>query len=108
MGTWTRRALERLFGVLKDYGAMFTPGLWNLVFKGVILPIFIGVRVIAHERSPVSEDRVWIATTCLNATQSLVDLISHFFDQIAFLLDEVLALLASFILQGALTSSLPA
>jgi hypothetical protein len=48
-------ALERLFGVLKEYGTMFTPSLWNLVFKGVILPIFIGVRVIANEKSPVNE-----------------------------------------------------
>lgn len=92
-------ALERLFGVLKEYGTMFTSSLWNLVFKGVILPIFIGVRVIAHEKSPVNEDNVWIATTCLNATQSLVDLLSHFFNKISFLLDEVLSLLASFVLQ---------
>jgi brefeldin A-inhibited guanine nucleotide-exchange protein len=93
-------ALERLFGVLKEFGTMFTPSLWNLVFKGVILPIFIGVRVIAHEKSPVNEqDNVWIATTCLNATQSLVDLLTHFFNKISFLLDEVLSLLASFVLQ---------
>jgi hypothetical protein len=136
-------ALERLFGVLKEYGTMFTPSLWNLVFKGVILPIFIGVRVIANEKSPVNEvplstvtgslqqpanmrhldimanirilslslsltqqDNVWIATTCLNATQSLVDLLSHFFNKISFLLDEVLSLLASFVLQGITSSFL--
>jgi len=92
-------ALERLFVVLKEYGTMFTPSLWNLIFKGVILPIFIGARVIAHEKSSVNEDNVWIATTCLNATQSLVDLLSHFFDKISFLIDEVLTLLASFVLQ---------
>jgi len=121
-----------LFVVLKEYGTMFTPSLWNLIFKGVILPIFIGARVIAHEKSSVNEvmtwslpnvmctdvkgnidgthhvsacmhgqqDNVWIATTCLNATQSLVDLLSHFFDKISFLIDEVLTLLASFVLQG--------
>ncbi len=41
--------------MLKEYGTMFTSSLWNLVFKGVILPIFIGVRVIANEKSPVNE-----------------------------------------------------
>lgn len=65
MWCWTRltdckslfSALERLFEVLKEYGTMFTANLWNLIFKGVILPIFIGVRVIAHEKSPVNEVR---------------------------------------------------
>lgn len=41
--------------MLKEFGTMFTPNLWNLIFKGVILPIFISVRVIAHEKSPVNE-----------------------------------------------------
>jgi hypothetical protein len=52
------------------------------------------------------QDNVWIATTCLNATQSLVDLLSHFFNKISFLLDEVLSLLASFVLQGMASSFL--
>ncbi|KAL6077477.1 Brefeldin A-inhibited guanine nucleotide-exchange protein 1 [Balamuthia mandrillaris] len=93
-------ALEQLFHVLKEYGINFNTQLWDLIFRGVILPIFIGVRVIANEPSQIDEqDNIWITTTCLNATQSTVDLLSYFFNKLSFLLDEILVLLASFIMQ---------
>eukprot|EP01087_Luapelamoeba_hula_P003570 TRINITY_DN1336_c2_g1_i2.p1 TRINITY_DN1336_c2_g1~~TRINITY_DN1336_c2_g1_i2.p1 ORF type:complete len:1437 (-),score=274.97 TRINITY_DN1336_c2_g1_i2:1280-5590(-) len=71
-------ALERLFDVFKDYGSMLDGPLWNLVFRGVILPIFVGVRIGINDR-PKDESDVWIQTTCMHATQSLVGLVSHFF-----------------------------
>lgn len=96
---------------------MFDSSMWNLIFRGVILPIFVGVRIHASDKSKDEVTRVsvatgscilkkhtkdedWIATNCMQATQSLVGLLSHFFDRISFLLDEVLALLTSFVLQG--------
>eukprot|EP00005_Dracoamoeba_jomungandri_P009246 CAMPEP_0174272842 /NCGR_PEP_ID=MMETSP0439-20130205/52542_1 /TAXON_ID=0 /ORGANISM="Stereomyxa ramosa, Strain Chinc5" /LENGTH=1663 /DNA_ID=CAMNT_0015363635 /DNA_START=248 /DNA_END=5239 /DNA_ORIENTATION=- len=95
-------SLERLFHVLKEYGPVFEPDLWELIFRGVILPIFKGATAIATEPKSSGNivDKVWVGTTCLNATQSMVSLISHFFDNLSFLMDEVLALLTSFILQG--------
>lgn len=38
------RALKGLFTVLNSYGKMFDAKLWELIFRGVLLPIFDNVR----------------------------------------------------------------
>lgn len=43
------RALDVLFGVLRDYGPGFSPSFWALVFRGVLLPLFDDVR---HVQNP--------------------------------------------------------
>ncbi len=37
-------ALSTLFKILDSYGSMFSPPFWQLVFRGVVLPIFDNVR----------------------------------------------------------------
>eukprot|EP01088_Endostelium_zonatum_P015100 TRINITY_DN3564_c0_g1_i1.p1 TRINITY_DN3564_c0_g1~~TRINITY_DN3564_c0_g1_i1.p1 ORF type:complete len:1744 (-),score=398.50 TRINITY_DN3564_c0_g1_i1:89-5320(-) len=94
------QALEILFKtIFANYGRYFSQQVWNLVFRGVILPIFIGVRVGAGEVAPVMIEREWIVATCESAVEKLVDLWQQYYDEIWFLMDEILCLLNSFILQ---------
>ncbi len=37
-------ALKGLFGILQSYGSLFNTGVWQLIFRGVLLPIFDNVR----------------------------------------------------------------
>ena len=115
------RALQALFGTLKSSGSGFSRPLWELIFKGVLFPIFDDVRHLdapqedgapplppklpkrkkkgAGGRSaaggarPRSETGTWLSTTCLAALGTLVDLFANFFETLSFLLPDVLLLL---------------
>lgn len=43
------RALDVLFGLLRDYGPGFSASFWALVYRGVLLPLFDDVR---HLQNP--------------------------------------------------------
>ena len=43
------RALDVLFGLLRDYGPGYSATFWALVFRGVLLPLFDDVR---HVQNP--------------------------------------------------------
>mmetsp|Transcript_25861 Transcript_25861/g.43279 ORF Transcript_25861/g.43279 Transcript_25861/m.43279 type:complete len:1714 (+) Transcript_25861:76-5217(+) len=90
------RALEVLFGTVRTHGSMFHQQLWELIFRGVLIPIFDDVR---HTTKAVKEDNEWLKTTCFAALQSLTELFSVFFDTLEFLLNEILDLLKSCITQ---------
>lgn len=47
------RALDVLFGLLRDFGPGFSATFWALVFRGVLLPLFDDVRHIQNP-SPVA------------------------------------------------------
>lgn len=172
------RALDVLFGILSAYGAGFSKGMWELMFRGVLLPMFDDVTALgretegddvasalaataaaaaAGERAPEAggaggaavaageapeqagggggggvghdgsrrrrslpgevghrvepgvvegpagrryrsgsvrlDDQSWLKTTCMAAMGSLVGLFTQFYEQVFFLLPEVLALL---------------
>jgi brefeldin A-inhibited guanine nucleotide-exchange protein len=91
-------ALKALFNILSSYGSMFNKNFWQLMFRGVLLPIFDNVRY-AGGNDLLKEDNEWLTTTCLLALNSLIDLFATFFNDISFLLGEFLSLLASCILQ---------
>lgn len=98
-------ALSALFKILNGYGAMFNPGVWELIFRGVLLPIFDNVKYFGGS-DVLQEDNEWLTTTCFNAVNSLINLFSNFFNDISFLLNELLNLLADqMILQGSFLSS---
>mmetsp|Transcript_25091 Transcript_25091/g.27905 ORF Transcript_25091/g.27905 Transcript_25091/m.27905 type:complete len:953 (+) Transcript_25091:2-2860(+) len=92
------QALEVLFEVLNKFGGMFNEDLWKLVFRGVLLPIFVDV----NEDTVREEDEIahWVLTTCLKALHKLVDLLATKFDQLSFLLSDILNLLVCCVLQG--------
>jgi len=90
-------ALRTLFHILSDYGQKFSVGFWQLIFRGVLLPIFDNVRY-ASGGDLLHEDNEWLTTTCLLALNSLIGLFSDFFGLISFLLCDLLNLLVSCIL----------
>jgi len=91
-------ALRALFALLREHGSNFSPGLWRVVFPGVLMPIFDSVRYAGGDASP--EDEEWLNTTCLDALRSLVELVQLFCDSVDFLVSDLLRLLAGCMLQG--------
>ena len=83
-------ALDKLFHILRKHGGTFSRELWELVFKGVLIPIFDNVRHAGEEDEGTDE---WLQKTCFHALQQLVDLFVHFYSIVVFLLDDVLELL---------------
>ena len=101
-------ALNALFLVLNTYGHMFSRELWQLVFRGVLLPIFENVRHLNNQQLLPEVctcvlnlwDDEWLTTTCLNAMDSFIALFSHYFSRLSFLLSDLVALLDNCIVQG--------
>jgi len=76
---------------------MFNNKLWELIFKGVLLPIFDNVNN-AGESHLLKEDNEWL-NTCMSSIRSLVELFTYFFNDIAFMLDDFLVLFTRCVLQ---------
>eukprot|EP01103_Thecamoeba_quadrilineata_P017797 TRINITY_DN6476_c0_g1_i1.p1 TRINITY_DN6476_c0_g1~~TRINITY_DN6476_c0_g1_i1.p1 ORF type:complete len:593 (-),score=84.38 TRINITY_DN6476_c0_g1_i1:100-1878(-) len=89
-------ALQTLFSVLQTHGRLFNKGFWELVFRGVLLPIFDSVRVGGDSSSHSKEASE--LSTCLTGLNLLVDLFSHFFERLSFLSNEIFSLFTSCIL----------
>eukprot|EP01052_Picozoa_sp_SAG31_P030725 SAG31_NODE_3177_length_4584_cov_10.428999_1_plen_103_part_10 len=86
------QALETLFDMLRHHGGKFSRELWELVFKGVLVPLFDNVR---HAGDGDEETDEWLQCTCFQALQQLVDLFIHFYDTVVFLRRDLLDLLCS-------------
>ena len=85
--------------MLRTHGHLFSRRLWEIIFRGVLLPIFDTVTSLSE--GDAVEDNEWLTTTCLNALNSLVDIFSHFFSLISFLIDELFFLLVTCVSSGA-------
>eukprot|EP01114_Cavostelium_apophysatum_P013913 TRINITY_DN3475_c0_g1_i1.p1 TRINITY_DN3475_c0_g1~~TRINITY_DN3475_c0_g1_i1.p1 ORF type:complete len:1736 (+),score=542.67 TRINITY_DN3475_c0_g1_i1:271-5478(+) len=90
-------SLRSLFNLLNSYGAMFNSQFWELTFRGILLPIFDSARHASMDL--LQEDNEWLTTTCLPAFNYMIELFSNYFDEVSFLLNELLNLLGSCILQ---------
>jgi brefeldin A-inhibited guanine nucleotide-exchange protein len=76
------RSLNALFGMLRTHGSLFSPKLWQLVFRGVLFPIFDDVKYACEY---VEND--WLHTTCFSAFHLLIEVFSQFFvelDELVF------------------------
>eukprot|EP01113_Clastostelium_recurvatum_P048624 TRINITY_DN889_c0_g1_i4.p1 TRINITY_DN889_c0_g1~~TRINITY_DN889_c0_g1_i4.p1 ORF type:complete len:1883 (+),score=603.78 TRINITY_DN889_c0_g1_i4:151-5799(+) len=121
-------ALDTLFRTLALFGALFSPRLWALVFRGVVLPLFDHVGYGQRKRKPaqsaahiagslellknsyqyqpseddeaLAEDNEWLVTTCPGAFRHLVEMYGSFLDTLPFLLDDILDLFVCCIVQG--------
>eukprot|EP01119_Soliformovum_irregulare_P013394 TRINITY_DN3553_c0_g1_i7.p1 TRINITY_DN3553_c0_g1~~TRINITY_DN3553_c0_g1_i7.p1 ORF type:complete len:1701 (-),score=587.09 TRINITY_DN3553_c0_g1_i7:49-5151(-) len=91
-------AMKALFNILNLYGDLLNDKFWELLFRGVLLPMFDNVQY-ASKSEILQEDNEWLTTTCLPALNTLVDLFSNYFGKINFLLNDMLSLLSSCILQ---------
>eukprot|EP01102_Stenamoeba_stenopodia_P013643 TRINITY_DN4457_c0_g1_i1.p1 TRINITY_DN4457_c0_g1~~TRINITY_DN4457_c0_g1_i1.p1 ORF type:complete len:1012 (-),score=220.65 TRINITY_DN4457_c0_g1_i1:165-2924(-) len=90
-------ALNELFHILRSHGNMFDNNFWELVFRGVLLPMFDNVRYVGSSEL-LKQESEWLETTCLTALTHVVETFSYFFEKLAFLTNDVLTLLASCIL----------
>jgi brefeldin A-inhibited guanine nucleotide-exchange protein len=96
-------ALETLFDVLTTYGSMFSEKLWEVIFTGVLFPIFDDIRrapdeersteVDEKQRIVVTENSEWINTTCERALSLLIELFAGVYDRIAFMFRDILHLI---------------
>eukprot|EP00002_Diphylleia_rotans_P012095 TRINITY_DN2369_c0_g1_i2.p1 TRINITY_DN2369_c0_g1~~TRINITY_DN2369_c0_g1_i2.p1 ORF type:complete len:992 (-),score=166.14 TRINITY_DN2369_c0_g1_i2:280-3255(-) len=88
------QALILLVDLLLSYGALFSPKLWELIFRGVMFPIFDDIRHMGRR-----DDMDWVETTCVDALIGLTDLFSVHFPCLNFLLKDVLDLYRACIIQ---------
>lgn len=90
-----------LFKVLKEHGGRFAPSMWTLVFRGVLSPIFDDVRHLleCHDKNEAAIVAEWATTTGVTALQSFVDVFVLHLDVIRSILDDLLGLIRSWILQ---------
>lgn len=84
-----------LFEILKLSGDSFTKEVWEIVFKRVIFPIFEDLKPDenGHTKESNEDMQVWMSTTLIQALRELIDLVTHFFLQLDFIVDEVLEFL---------------
>ena len=107
-------ALEVLFDTLKFHGSAFSTAFWGRVFDKILFPIFDHVRAegltttagsddapmpgspsLPGAPQPSDEVNAWLFETCTHCLHLIVDLYAQFFEQVAPLLDRLLALLSA-------------
>ncbi|KAG6001160.1 hypothetical protein E4U21_004659 [Claviceps maximensis] len=94
-------ALEYFFAALIKYGGDFTPEFWDILWRQQLYPIFMVLRsrpemtnVLTHE-----ELSVWLSTTMIQALRNMIQLFTHYFESLEYMLDRFLELLALCICQ---------
>lgn len=92
-------SLDTLERVLVLFGSMFSPKLWEMIFRGVLLPIFNNIGYSKGRIRFPEESQDWLSTTCPHAFRLLMDIFTNFLETIEFLSGEILQLIASCILQ---------
>ena len=90
-------AVNTLFGSLKLAGSGFDRNLWELVFKGVLFPVFDDIRV--DDASASESEKSWLKNTALVALRALIEMFSFFYDALLFLLPDILALICRCVVQ---------
>ena len=96
-----RVALDALFAILTENGALFPPSFWDTVCNDVLFPIFNVLRNRSDvTRFSTHEDMsVWLSTTMIQALRHLIALWTHFFDTLQSRLGGLLELLCACICQ---------
>jgi len=87
---------------LKTYGNSFSTSFWDVVFRGVLFPMFDDLKHPSDTTAQVTthvDHSEWMSTTCVFALRSVLDLYNFFFDKLSFLLDSMLELFGTFIKQ---------
>ena len=95
--------MKYLTETLKTYGKGYSTSFWDVVFRGLLFPIFDDLKH-SESRGQQVDNRVdpteWLSTTCVFALRNVMDLYNFYFDKLAFLLDSMLELFGTFIKQG--------
>ena len=90
-------SLSGLFKILSEQGHSFSPSLWELIFKGVLFPIFDDVRHSAEALDSGKFIREWLNNTCQDALNMLVGLFESpkRYSTLSFLLNDVMELVGT-------------
>jgi brefeldin A-inhibited guanine nucleotide-exchange protein len=89
------RALDYLFETLINYGKDFPLDFWDTLWRQLLYPIFMVLRS-KSEMSKVAnheELSVWLSTTMVHALRQMINLFTHFFESLEYMLDRFLDLL---------------
>jgi brefeldin A-inhibited guanine nucleotide-exchange protein len=94
-------ASKGLFKVLSDYGGRFTPGLWEIIFKGVVSPMFDDVRHLStsDDRAETTAVAEWASSIGSASLRALVDVTVQHLDVTRIILPDLLELMRSWIVQ---------
>jgi brefeldin A-inhibited guanine nucleotide-exchange protein len=91
------RAMQYLFATLKQQGNGFSNSFWELLAKGILFPIFDDMKqpagVLNSKFSNKEDLSVWLSTTLIQALRQFVDLFTHYYSTLGFLLKEMFNLL---------------
>jgi brefeldin A-inhibited guanine nucleotide-exchange protein len=101
------RALTYLFETLKTHGSTFSPEFWVVVANTIIFTIFQDLGVGSGHSKLISkeEESVWTSTTLIQALRYLVEFFGERYDQVNFMLKEILGFLKACLLQSNETLS---
>jgi hypothetical protein len=91
-------ALDTLSDTLLKHGSHLSAPLLSRIFREVLLPMFDGVLTQARSEDNLS-DSEWLLTTCLKASHAVLNIYSHYYDSVSFLLEDLLRLIHAFIIQ---------
>merc|ERR1712176_1529784 len=100
------KSLEAMFQILQQHGEGFSSSMWELIFRGVLLPIFDDIyhNQIQHRssiQSPSNQqmlhqlDTNWLETSGVQALAQLIALFTLFFTNCRFMLNKIALLLQS-------------
>ncbi|CAN8073761.1 unnamed protein product [Agarophyton chilense] len=94
-------ASSGLFKVLENHGGQFSPSLWVLIFRGVLSPVFDDVRYLSssRERTEGAAIEEWATTTGSASMKSLVDVFVQHITVTRELLQDLLDIIRSWVLQ---------
>jgi hypothetical protein len=111
------RSLEVLHRILREYGHMFSPHIWAVIYRGVLFPIMDSAKLDntvqpqslwpTHRPPPSKDPLSWIATTSASVLAVYLSLFQqYYFTLTADLLPDMLAMIEGVIEQGTESLSL--
>ncbi|KAK8223157.1 hypothetical protein HDK90DRAFT_113663 [Phyllosticta capitalensis] len=95
------RALTYLFETLTSYGGAFPQEFWDTLWRQILYPIFMVLRSKSEMTEALNHEEltVWLSTTFIQALRHMINLFTHFFDSLEYMLDRFLELLGRCICQ---------
>ncbi|KAF2136320.1 uncharacterized protein K452DRAFT_259296 [Aplosporella prunicola CBS 121167] len=95
------RALTYLFETLTQYGGNFPQDFWDTLWRQILYPIFMVLRSKSEMSNALNHEEltVWLSTTFIQALRHMINLFTHFFESLEYMLDRFLDLLALCICQ---------
>jgi len=93
--------LNYLFDTLTRYGTDFPREFWDTLWRQLLYPIFMVLKSKSEMSKALNHEEisVWLSTTMIQALRNMISLFTHFFENLEYMLDRFLDLLALCICQ---------